>query len=116
MQRTGTEEANLAGTSLVNLCAHERAADVALQHGAVDRALEVLHTGCASSLRRLLLMLVANLTARPEGVEQLLKPGRAGLEGTNYSRCSKPLRKADAASSRSDARLPSQAFAASSSF
>ena len=76
------QEALLAATCLTNLTAHHRAAEAALGHGAVDRALEVIHSvECKARVRSLLLMVVSNLTTHAEGTAQLLKLGRGQLEG-----------------------------------
>ena len=76
------QEALLAATCLTNLTAHHRAAEAALRHGAVDRALEVIHSvECKARVRSLLLMVVSNLTTHAEGTAQLLKLGRGQLEG-----------------------------------
>ncbi len=90
------DEARLAATTLVNLTADSRATETALERGAVERVMELLHgANCSVEQRKLLIMLLANLTVSPVGAGQLLQEGKGALEGECVA-CSQATRASDA--------------------
>jgi hypothetical protein len=67
-------------SALVNLSQDTAAADALLRLGAVSRAMEALRERSTPHVR-LLLMLLANLTASDRGCADLLQLGKPGMEG-----------------------------------
>jgi hypothetical protein len=96
-------EARCAATALVNLTADARAAEAALEKGAVERAMEHVRDPGRAELRGLMarraravslwlcvlrrarcalqVMLLANLTVSPAGAALMLQQGKGVLEG-----------------------------------